>query len=422
MKQAKKKSSGSKPRPANYPKSGSVQQPGKQAAPVKKAQPGKSPKPRTSSFSVMTTVLMLVVIFLIWRPTLFGKNDSGGKPVSVAASEFVPVDTNKALTDAKARLLVVTGFHATKLDNDRSLHIYLPPGYYENTDKQYPVLYVNDGKSVFELSDWSKESLHMHETADRLISNGKIEELIIVGVDNIGENRLGEYAQWDGVDQGKPVTGFGLLYEDFLLNDVKPFIDHNFRTHPDREHTALLGQSMGGFSAFNIAFRHPEAFGKLAMQSPYLGWGEGRLYELLDGPYKEKRPLQIWLDVGSTEADFVNMAAQGLLQLMNNGYPYGSELTAFEAPDGEHSERFWATRIESILLYFYGDIGKPVSAELFSVKELSLTDSTVRHINAVVTYDSGFKMTDFGTYTIEKPEVLKIDSFGGALYPLAEPA
>jgi predicted alpha/beta superfamily hydrolase len=260
----------------------------------------------------------------------------------------------------------------------------------------------------------------MHETADRLITVGKIEEIIIVGVDNIGENRLGEYAQWDGVDQGKPVTGIGLLYEDFLLKEVKPFIDMNFRTLPDREHTALLGQSIGGLSVCNIAFRHPEVFGKLGMQSPYLGWGNGELYQLLDGPYKKKQDLQIWVDVGSTETDFVNMAAQGVYQLMNNGYQYGIELAAYEAPDGEHLERFWATRIEALLLYFYGDIGKPVSVELFSVKELSLTDSAVHHINAVVTYDSGFHMTDFGTYAIEKPEILKIDGFGGGLFPLAE--
>ena len=382
----------------------------------------KQQRPRLP-FSMITTVVLIIVLFLIWRPVLFGqKSDAVKAPIEISQKDFVPADSNKDLTDGKRRLIIVTDVHATALNSDRSRHIYLPLGYYDHKDRSYPVLYVNDGKSVFENSDWSGASLDMHKTADQLILDRKIEGVIIVGVDNIGENRLGEYALWDGVDQGKPVTAVGEKYEDFLLDEVKPFIDQNFRTLPDRDNTAMMGQSMGGFSAFNIVYRHPEVFGKLAMQSPYLDWGDNKLYGMLrDGPYKEKQPLKIWLDVGSKEGSFVDTAAQDLYQLMNNGYQYGSDLLAYEAPDGEHSEKFWSYRVKSILLYFYGDIGKPASVTLYSDKEVRLGDSYIKHINAVVTYDSGLTMTDIsGSYSVQKPEVLKVDTQGGAMYPLAE--
>lgn len=365
---------------------------------------------------LLSALVLIAIVLAIWNPPFISMLvSSSNTPVSISAAKFVPTDT-------KARRIVITDFHATMLNNDRPLHIYLPPGYYENTEENYPVLYVHDGKSVFDISDWSKESLNMHTQADKLISEGKIDEIIIVGIDNIGENRVGEYSHWDGMDQGKPVTGLGLQHEDFVLNEVKPFIDKNFRTLPDRENTALMGASIGGFSTFNIGFRHPEVFSKLAMLSPYLGWGDNKLYQMIsEGPYKEKQPLKLWFDVGSTEGGFIDMTAQGAFLLMNNGYQYKDELVAYEAPDGGHSEKFWSERVTPILLYFYGDIGKPESVTLYSDSQVRISDPVIKHINAVVTYDSGFKMTDImGSYVVQNAGLLKIENFGGALFPLAE--
>lgn len=360
---------------------------------------------------VIGAIIIVATAVVIWKLPNFNAVVKSDQMISLSE-----------LTEQKSRLIVINDFHATKLNNDRSLHVYLPPSYYEHTDKKYPVLYVHDGKSVFDLSDWSKESLNMHKQADALISEGKIQEIIIVGIDNIGENRMGEYVHWDGIDQGKSITSVGMQHEDFVLNDVKPFIDKNFRTLSEKENTALMGMSIGGLSTFNIGFRHPDVFSKLAMLSPYLGFGDNKLYSLIsEGPYKAKQPFKIWIDVGSKEGSFVDMAAQGVNLLLQNGYKYVDEIAAYEAPDGEHSEKFWAQRIESILLYFYGNIGKPVSIELYIEEKLSLSDGMIKHINAVETYDSGFKMTQImGTYTVENPEILKVENYGGAIYPLAE--
>lgn len=378
---------------------------------------------KNAAWVLLVAVLAVVVIVLsIWQPPfLKGVIGSQDAVVHISAKDLVPANLNGQLGDSNARLIVVTDFHATMLKNNRSLHIYLPPSYYQDTDKRYPVLYVHDGKAVFELSDWSKESLNMHTQADKLISEGKIQELIIVGIDNIGDNRVAEYAHWDGVDQGKPVDGLGAYHEEFILSDVKPFIDKNFRTLPDRENTALMGASIGGFSTFNIGFRHPEVFSKLAMQSPYLGWGDNKLYTMLiDGPYTKKQPFKIWIDVGSTEGGFVDMAGQGIFMLTQNGYQYGDDLMGYEAPGGEHSEKSWSNRVESILLYFYGDIGKPQSLKLYTERQISISDQAYKHINPVVTYDSGFVMTDLmGKYEVQQPELFEFAGYA-VLIPKAE--
>ena len=371
---------------------------------------------------VITIIVMVFIMLNPEIPSIGLKAKENTTSVSILARDFVPADSNPNLYKQKTRLIVIENFHAKLLNNDRSLHVYLPPGYYEQKEKKFPVLYAHDGKSVFDISDWSKESLNMHTTADKLISEGKIKEVIIVGIDNIGENRTSEYSHWDGIDMSKPITGKGLLYEDFVISDVKPFIDRNFRTLADRDNTALMGASIGGLSTFNIGFRHSEVFSKLAMLSPYFGWGDNKLYEKISqGIYKEKKPLKMWIDVGSKEDGFVNMAANCIFLLINNGYKYLDEFVAYEAPDGEHSERFWAQRVEPILVYFFGDIGNPESVKLYLDNEVRISDKTIKHINPVVIYDTGFKMTEaLASYKVEKPELLKIDNFGGALFPLAE--
>lgn len=379
---------------------------------------------KAATIYIICAAAVIAIICLLAKPfqsNLLFRSGEDVYPVAIDAGEFVPVDSNRLLKEQNARLIEVENFHAKQLNNERSLHIYLPPSYYTDAGKRFPVLYVQDGKSVFGYSDWSKESLGMHVTADKLIVEKKMKEIIIVGIDNIGEERINEYAHWDGIDMGKPVEGKGLLYEDFVINDVKPFIDHNFRTMSDRGNTALMGASIGGLVTFNIGFRHPETFSKLAMMSPYFGWGDGKLYsELERGAYKEKRPVKLWIDVGSTEFDFMSMAAAVISDLRKNGYQDYDELAVYEAPGGEHSERFWAERVEPVLLYFFGDIGKPQSVALYMEKEVSISKMMYENINAVVTYNSGFKLTDIkGNYKVEKPGLLLIGTYG-RLRPLEE--
>lgn len=253
------------------------------------------------------------------------------------------------------QVVEVQNFHATMLNNDRTLYVYLPPSYKSDLAKAYPVMYVQDGKGAFLLSDWSKETLAMHTTADLLINKGQIDELIIVGISNVGEQRASEYSHWDGFDYGRAVEGKGALYEDFVINDVMPYIESNYRVLKGRENTAIMGASLGGLVSFNIAMRHPERFSKVAMLSPYLGWGDGLLLQkITEGEYNEKRALKMWMDIGEKEKELKDQMFQVGKVMFEGGYKPVDELAISVVKDGKHSEGSWANRIDDILLFYYG--------------------------------------------------------------------
>src|SRR5439155_250061 len=122
-----------------------------------------------------------------------------------------------------------------QLGNSRSLLVYLPPSYYENYLKRYPVLYMQDGQNIFDAStSFGGVEWGVDETADQLIRNGQMDEVIIVGLYNTGANRLYEYTPCCDPTYG---GGGADNYENFMINTVKPFIDRGFRTIPKREDT-----------------------------------------------------------------------------------------------------------------------------------------------------------------------------------------
>ena len=368
-------------------------------------------------------LMMLVVVVLMMTGILFLSfqltNNSRNEDIiscSIGAEAFQDDAAVESLFKQESRLITVENFHAGKLNNNRELYVYLPPSYYNKPSKKYPVLYVQDGKAVFYLSDWSKESLNMHLKADVLISKGAIDEVIIVGISNMGDQRSSEYVHWDGID-GIPVKGKGDLYEDFVINDVKPFVEANFKVKSGRENTAIMGASLGGFVSFNIGMRNPEVFSKIAIQSPFLGWGEEQLLDkIIEGEYKTKRHLKLWMDMGSEESEFMTVMRKVVKALLAQGYKPIEELAVFEVPGGIHREGSWAERVEDILIYFYGKTGEPLQLELKASEEISISEQkngVYKHINPIVTYSSGMRATDqTGSCIADDQGIAEIDDFG----------
>lgn len=366
---------------------------------------------------VLRIALLLMAGILLISFQIAGKSKADGiVSCSADAGSFHDAAAVNSLLKQKPRLITIENFHANKLNNDRSIYVYLPPSYYKYQSKAYPVLYVQDGKGVFYESDWSKESLNLHMKSDELVSKGKIEEIVIVGISNMGDQRSSEYTHWDGFDRVF-VKGNGALYEDFALNDVKPFLEENFRINSGRENTAIMGASLGGFVSFNIGMRNPEVFSRIAVQSPFLGWGKEQLLDKIrKGEYNAKRDLKLWMDMGSAESDFLAVMREVVKELLAQGCKPIAELAVFEVPGGEHREGSWAKRAEDILIYFYGNTGKPSQLELDASGKVSLLEQTYgayKHINPIVTYESGMRTTDLtGSYTVSDPNIAEVDSFG----------
>jgi predicted alpha/beta superfamily hydrolase len=232
---------------------------------------------------------------------------------------------------------------------DRTVLVYLPPGY-DGGEQRYPVLYLNDGQNVFDQATAFSDEWRVDETAQQLIKSCRIEPLIIVGIYNAGDRRVDEYTPT--VDPAKGGGGAD-IYGRMLVDDLKPFIDATYRTLPDPENTALGGSSLGGLLTLYLGLRHPTTFGKLAVLSPSVWWGDGVIVREVEA-LPRKTPQRMWVDAGRREGDDVIPDVRRLRDaLVDKGWSIGEDLMYFEARGGEHNERSWAKRVRPFLKFLF---------------------------------------------------------------------
>ena len=319
-------------------------------------------------------------------------------------------------------------FKATRLGNSRNIHVYLPPGYHEHTDKRYPVVYMHAGQRAFGLSKPGQETWQMDVAADRLIGLGLIEELIIVGISHVRPVTHNEFYHYAApVREAVSVGCSGLLYEHFIVHELKPFIDRRYRTLTEPEHTGMIGSSAAALCTFHIGMRHPDVFGKLMMLSPFFydvqldASSPGRLKEepMIRLP-AGKPDVRMWMDIGDMEGLFLPSQIREVVdQLLNLGYVAGKDLIYLEQPDAGHQEADWAERVHLPLLCMFGKKGSPASLELKGRSVIGLKGDMKCRINALLRYDNGVKVSLLeGTYISEQPDVLKVLP-DGTLIPVA---
>ena len=185
---------------------------------------------------------------------------------------------------------------------NRGVHLYLPPSYGTQPDLHYPVLYLHDGQNVFSSagadSNFGWGSWELDWTVDELCRAGRMKEIIMVGVDN-SPQRLAEYSGRHHV-KGSQMTNTAFEnYEAFLVTELKPLIDREYRTLPEAANTAVMGSSLGGTGSLALAWDHPEVFGGAASLS---GAFRVELTDFLDDMLKRyhgpPRPFRVYLDSG----------------------------------------------------------------------------------------------------------------------------
>ena len=146
--------------------------------------------------------------------------------------------------------------------SERPVPVYLPPSY--NGERRFPVIYLlagfaSTGQSFMNYS-FGRQSLP--EMAESLISEGKMQETIIVMPDCMTRYGGSQYVN-------SAATG---NYESYLVDELIPFIDHTLQTLAEREHRALAGKSSGGFGALRLAMRHSDKFASVACHSGDMGF------------------------------------------------------------------------------------------------------------------------------------------------------
>jgi predicted alpha/beta superfamily hydrolase len=230
--------------------------------------------------------------------------------------------------------------------------VYVPPHYKASDARRFPVLYMHDGQNLFdpETSYIHGNYWRMGETADALVEAGAIEPLIIVGIYNAGLKRIDEYTP--AVDR-RLGGGQADAYGRMIVEELKPFIDAQYRTLPGAEHCGMGGSSLGGLVTLYLGLRYPEFFGRLAVVSPSVWWRSRIILKMVAG-LKKKPSTRIWLDIGTKETSKAVPDVRALRdKLLKKGWRPGQDLGYLEAEGAEHTESAWAERVAPMLRFLF---------------------------------------------------------------------
>jgi enterochelin esterase-like enzyme len=234
-------------------------------------------------------------------------------------------------------------FEDHDLKYTRDVKVWLPPSYYKTPNKRYPVLYAQDGQNVFAPNSIYSGEWRMDETADSLMRAGKTEEFIIVAIDNT-KDRWVEYS-------GTPE---GMAYINFIVHNLKPFIDKNYRTKSDKNNTAAIGSSMGGLISFYMVWLHPEVFSKAACLSSGFAYDDGHIVDVVAASSKKIPGTNLYLDCGDQELDkFFLMDNDRMKVLLDKKHPEVKLMYRIYKGDA-HNEYAWAKRLATPLTFLFG--------------------------------------------------------------------
>ncbi|WP_396223124.1 alpha/beta hydrolase [Gemmatimonas sp.] len=238
------------------------------------------------------------------------------------------------------------------LEQPHDVIVFLPPGYHEQPDRRYPVLYLHDGQNVFDDLPLSPFGVQwgVDTTARALVHARVIEPLIIIAVGNAGRDRIDEFTPTR--DNMHDAGGLADRYGQMLVYEIKPWVDHSWRTRRTARDTAVAGSSLGGLLSLHLGLTHPAIFGKVGLLSPSVWWDDRWIVRQLAAG--GRRPdLHIWLDVGTGEARMLKGTRLLYRMLLRKGWRIGTDLHYMEAEGALHDERAWGERAGLFLRFLF---------------------------------------------------------------------
>ncbi len=285
----------------------------------------------------------------------------------------------KAAANVSSGNLYEYGQFPTKLIQPRNVYVWVPDGYTEN--RKYDVIYMHDGQMLFDsTSTWNKQEWQVDEKVSELLKDGKIKDCIIVGVWNIPQNRFydyfpqkviqfmpeNEYQEFDKEQHADRLDADNYLR--FLVNELKPYIDSHYSTYTDREHTFLMGSSMGGLISLYGLCEYPQVFGGAACLSMHSlmitsGMMNERNIEIsapafcryLKANLPKANSARIYIDFGDKTLDAYYAPYQNKIDdvMRSQGWCRPAWTTNFY-PGMAHSETDWAKRLFVPMMFLIG--------------------------------------------------------------------
>ena len=231
------------------------------------------------------------------------------------------------------------------LDRERGLRIFVPPDYSAHPERRYPVIYMHDGQNLFDAKTSYSGEWGVDETLNELAKTDHF-EAIVVGIDN-SDKRMSELNPYPGPELK---VAEGPEYTRFIVEVVKPYIDRTYRTLPDRDHTAMIGSSLGGLITHYALLAYPEVFSKYGVFSPSY-WASPELVARA-----EKTPVpagtRIYIFVGHLEGPTMEDPAKRMFDTLTAEAAPGS-VTYHVGPQAKHHETSWSPEFRTAVRWLF---------------------------------------------------------------------
>ena len=296
------------------------------------------------------------------------------EPTIAAQTDSTPNEVTPNAT--QARLVEISNF-ASEHVQARNISIWLPPYYTSESQTRYSVIYAHDGQNLFEPGrSYGGVEWGLDETATQLIAYGTVAPAIIVGIWNTDE-RWQEYAPQKVIESLSGDTSSEWLgpnlpelkadaYLTFIVEELKPYIDATYATHPEAESTFMMGSSMGGLISLYALAEHPNTFSRAAAVSIHwpLTEPEGVIAQQADAAmqaYLSESGLDpnkhtIWFDHGTETLDAAYQPHARVMEAWFRAQGWTETQAAFrDFPGTDHSEGAWAARADQILTFLLSE-------------------------------------------------------------------
>jgi enterochelin esterase-like enzyme len=250
--------------------------------------------------------------------------------------------------------LDIVRFKSRALNAVGTVRIWLPPGFSRHS--QYAVLYLNDGQNLF--GDGDPESggggWHVDETAARLMASHEIVPLIVVGIDNGGDRaRAADYLPIADPFSDDPEPSRADEYLTFVVEELMPFVDGKYPTRRDAASHGFGGSSYGAASAFYAIMARPGVFGRVLLESPSVGVGNGVLLDRARTFAAWPERIVLGIGTGEGRGGGPSGAFQTLVELLHAAGLGDDRLKVVVQEGGRHNEESWAARLPDALAFLF---------------------------------------------------------------------
>lgn len=254
-------------------------------------------------------------------------------------------------------------FRSKQLHNQRVITVFLPPDYESHPDKYYKVLYLNDGQDA--------PAIKLADTLAALIAHHEIEPIVVVAI-HATRDRLHEYGT-AGIPNARGLGRKARKYSFFILDEVLPYINRRYRTLPGPINTAVMGSSLGGLMAFDLAWNHPDVFGAVGVFSGSFWWRtddadtharqESRIMHRRVRDTDSPGYLRLWFQAGTDDEkddrdnngviDAIQDTTELMDELARKGFRRGIDMVYTQVEGGEHNQATWGFSLPYFLRWTF---------------------------------------------------------------------